>query len=789
ETLRSTMTNATTNGGTSASASTANDNKAVGEMDSTRTTTTTTNRVSPKSKFQAAAFVVGGAAKAKKDKLNKLQTITATAVAQDNKEKKTIKTAAKTSNGGGGGGGGVGGGAAVDLATLSTKVSPKSKFQAAAFALKSSNANKAVAVPVAAPAPATRTTSSKLKSKSKYDVDNPLVSVSAAFTNARTGENAVSPKTKLQTAAFAVKNSNNANKATTATIAAAAAAAATIGTGTTTTTGNNNGEDNNDTDAIDNWAKLAYAAKITALAAKNARVTQQEKLFNRCVVQATTWDVWSPPPINSVSGKVIPRLLNKHSNRRRVSLEIHRVTPILLDAAANNGNGGGDGKDDNNNKKPGEQKTAHSYHESVLRILDPASRELSRQYKIEAIKKIHSKAGSSSSSDSLRQINEAIRDHDENNDIDDDGSVSSSNTSIDENSRYYELADHGGKEYDGWKSKYSIPMYGIYIRGHKKKTVNILISFNDFKQEREIIFDTIDDTKLFIKEIDKQKRLENTRQDERLQSALGDEIKLPKFETITLLFEIVSAYDIPIGDYTTSDPYVIAYMGHQEIHRTKNLSKTLNPIWTLKTGSLFLLTVESKRFFIEDGMKFVIKDHDKLGQHDVLGVVNLGPKILYNSTGQRIENKLQPPPNSKLKDVPGILVIRCRRASQYDQKFMIDYEKKGEGMKGVSGYNAPTANTNVFKTITTRVKKRDRETDVLYVRLLFIIICVLFFCFCFSVWYFGRCGTVPPFIYLVCVCVPTPYSALYFSLTQTSRFCFSLLFLSLYHSMHSKPTR
>jgi hypothetical protein len=423
------------------------------------------------------------------------------------------------------------------------------------------------------------------------------------------------------------------------------------------------------------------------------------------------------PPTNSVSGKVIPRFLNIHKHRRRISLEIHRVTPILRNDSDGNGDNGEDGnkkQQDNNNKKTGgEEKTSYSYHESVLRILVPASRELARQYKIEAIKKIHSKAGSTSSSDSLRQINEAI--HEDDDDDDDDGTVSSSNHP-DENSRYYELADHGGKEYDGWKSKYSIPMYGIYVRGHKKKTVNILISFNDFKQEREIVFDTIQDTKLFTKEIDKQKRLENTRQDERLQSALGDELSLPKFETITFLFEIASAYDIPIGDYTTSDPYVIAVLGHQEIHRTKFLSKTLNPIWTLKTGSLFLLTVESKRFFIEDGMKFIIKDYDKIGKHDVLGIVNVEPKILYNSTGQRLEYKLQPPPNSKVKDVPGILVIRCRRASQYDIKFMIDYEKKGEGMKGVSGYNAPVANTNVFKTITTKVKKRDRETNVLYVR-------------------------------------------------------------------------
>jgi hypothetical protein len=248
--------------------------------------------------------------------------------------------------------------AAIDLNTASpTKLSPKLKFQAAAFAVKSSNANKAATTKATA-----ATTSAKI-----YDVDNPLESVSAAFTNAKVGENAVSSKSKFQAAAFAVKTSNKANKVnkaggrgTNATEAArileslsaeftnekisenvvsskskfqaaafavknlnankasevartAMSEATKAITGTTTTgTGNGNNNSNNNSSseetatkdatndgnnndpAIDNWAKLAYAAKITALAAKNARVKQQEKLFNRCVVQATTWDVWSP---------------------------------------------------------------------------------------------------------------------------------------------------------------------------------------------------------------------------------------------------------------------------------------------------------------------------------------------------------------------------------------------------------------------------------------------------------------------------------------------------------------
>lgn len=100
-----------------------------------------------------------------------------------------------------------------------------------------------------------------------------------------------------------------------------------------------------------------------------------------------------------------------------------------------------------------------------------------------------------------------------------------------------------------------------------------MIAFQNIKQEREVLFDTIDDATLFVKEVEKQKRLESERQEGRLKAALGD-IKLPKMETIILLFEIVSGYDLPIGDLKSSDPFVIAMMGHQEVHRTHYLEKT-----------------------------------------------------------------------------------------------------------------------------------------------------------------------------------------------------------------------
>jgi hypothetical protein len=111
-------------------------------------------------------------------------------------------------------------------------------------------------------------------------------------------------------------------------------------------------------------------------------------------------------------------------------------------------------------------------------------------------------------------------------------------------------------------------------------------------------------------------------------------------------------------------------------------------------------------------MKFIVKDYDQLGKDEVLGIVHVNPRILYKAKGQRLELKLQPPMGSR-KEVPGYLVIRCRRASEYDIKFMADYEKT-RGQKGVASYEHPPASTGLVKTLTTWNKKKDKEGNKLY---------------------------------------------------------------------------
>jgi hypothetical protein len=108
-------------------------------------------------------------------------------------------------------------------------------------------------------------------------------------------------------------------------------------------------------------------------------------------------------------------------------------------------------------------------------------------------------------------------------------------------------------------------------------------------------------------------------------------------DTIHMLIEIVSATDLPVADITSTDPFVVVLMGGREVHRTRVVSKTLDPIWTLKTGSLGLISMTPEAFFsCSSGMTLLIKDYDAVGSNDLLGQVVIGLDELLESKGERI---------------------------------------------------------------------------------------------------------------------------------------------------------
>jgi Ca2+-dependent lipid-binding protein len=144
---------------------------------------------------------------------------------------------------------------------------------------------------------------------------------------------------------------------------------------------------------------------------------------------------------------------------------------------------------------------------------------------------------------------------------------------------------------------------------------------------------------------------------------------------IQLLVEIVSATDLPIADRKSTDPYVIVYLGKQEIHRTKPIHKSLNPVWTVDNGSLFIMSASAEEFFSNvSGLTFVLKDYDALSSNEVLFKLEVAQVDLLALDGERTSFNLQILQPDKFlmssKHFKPKLQLRVRPAENEDRRFM-----------------------------------------------------------------------------------------------------------------------
>jgi len=151
---------------------------------------------------------------------------------------------------------------------------------------------------------------------------------------------------------------------------------------------------------------------------------------------------------------------------------------------------------------------------------------------------------------------------------------------------------------------------------------------------------------------------------------------------LSLLIEIVSCQNLIQADVDGgSDPYVKVKLGDKDIHKTQYISNNQNPIYTIKTGSLFVLNVMKQEFIEEkDAVTFIVKDFDAVGMsNDELGTVSVSGEDLIKANGERMVLKLNPKKGSKHKEA-GVINIRCRPASNYDKKFLeyANGDRKGD---------------------------------------------------------------------------------------------------------------
>lgn len=440
----------------------------------------------------------------------------------------------------------------------------------------------------------------------------------------------------------------------------------------------------------DKWGETVAAAQTVAKAEKpNGSLVPSspkavEKLNKTVLVSASTWDAFLPPPSNSFKGKVVPRVVNRFSNRRKVSIEVHKVIPLTKETDST-----------------GKTHSPSPYEECVVRLLAPADRQKNIEFRREAFFKIRKHEGSNETYEGGGMVLDEELDED-------DSSIDPNN----EKASALAADTTGGKHFDGWKPKYRFPCHAITVESQHNNIVYLMIRIEEIRQERELIFDTVEDADKFCSKLEEERKSEIIRSKARLQSSLGD-IKLAPYEKISLLFEIVSGWDLPIGDLKTSDPFVVCMFGRREVHKTRHIPSTLDPIWTVKTGSLFLLEVESEQLFLEDGMKFLVKDFDQFGSNETLGLVHVPPRTLYRANGERMEFKLQPVPGKTAGEVPGYLAIRCRRATTYDKTFMQGMQSS---MKAIAAPKLPKSQGNAIKSMVTKTSKNENGVKKFKVR-------------------------------------------------------------------------
>jgi hypothetical protein len=138
----------------------------------------------------------------------------------------------------------------------------------------------------------------------------------------------------------------------------------------------------------------------------------------------------------------------------------------------------------------------------------------------------------------------------------------------------------------GWMCKYRFPIKAMSLKGTLRTGVFIHVQLGrSVKQTRQLIFDTIEEAEDFQSVVTRELVLEEERAQAKLRVAFGQHghhkdggglLSLPPnvAEQVTFLLELVSGWDLPAGDFYTSDPYVIISFNGKDLHRTKYIPKT-----------------------------------------------------------------------------------------------------------------------------------------------------------------------------------------------------------------------
>ena len=236
---------------------------------------------------------------------------------------------------------------------------------------------------------------------------------------------------------------------------------------------------------------------------------------------------------------------------------------------------------------------------------------------------------------------------------------------------------------EGWHPKYRFPVSSLVLqkgrgrqqqqqqRSNNDTSVTIGIRMGHKTDERVILFDRAADAVEFTERLEAELAKEAERTQAQIEEALGKSQELQAESEVKFLVEIVSARGLPVADVHTrsSDPFVVCSMDHQVLHKTDYISRTLDPIWTVETGSLFTFETTVHDLLRSRGLECFVYDYDLAGSNDKLGCATIPPMAVLESNGERLEYEVQSIARETNRN-RGVLAVRIRRAGSSDMEFM-----------------------------------------------------------------------------------------------------------------------
>ena len=267
-----------------------------------------------------------------------------------------------------------------------------------------------------------------------------------------------------------------------------------------------------------------------------------------------------------------------------------------------------------------------------------------------------------------------------------------------------------------WKTRKLLSLDKLHVvNQHDNK---VLIAVGIGHSIKKLKFPSMEDAKGFTELITHLRSGQSQRSKQRKIAAINSLVIQDEDITVQFLVEIVSCWGLAALNLNgKSDPYVTASFDGRELHRTKYISSTLEPIYTVKTGSFFIFSTTLRKLFdAREGLRFVVKDYDTLKKNESLGMAIIPPRTLYDGNGERMVLPLVPElGESFAKGGNGFIAIRCREASEQDKEFIkkLSYG----GIRNVVD-TSPTAleskgGSNALKSLVTPTSKKEIDVTAI----------------------------------------------------------------------------